>query len=104
MNYRQGDVFILTSKKIKDFSSAKIVKEKILAKGEVTGHYHLLKSINDCKIEVIENQDGCFIKISDGLAELIHQEHALIKITEGIYEVRLQREYDPLDYARRVAD
>lgn len=101
-NFRQGDVFILSAEFPK--GDSKKVKSKILALGEVTGHSHVLKAINDCKIEVIENADGCYVKISEGEAIVKHEEHGEIIIPEGEYEIRIQREYCPLEYARKVAD
>lgn len=101
-NYRQGDVYILSTKKK---FRGKIEKQFTLALGEVTGHSHVIKPFtNDCKIEVIENQDGCYVRVIGGNAIVEHQEHEQIVVPPGNYEIRIQREYDPISYARRVAD
>ncbi|HRK00997.1 MAG TPA: hypothetical protein PL089_15410 [Ignavibacteria bacterium] len=96
-NYRQGDVFII--ERTFPFGNAKQIKEKILAYGEVTGHKHVLKG----ELEIIENQDGCFVRVKND-SVVTHEEHDTINIPPGEYEIRIQREYDPINYARKVAD
>lgn len=94
---RQGDVLFVPVDKIP--VGAQLDKDrKIVAEGEVTGHHH--KLIGEAEVYTLENM--LFAKIAGGVL-VTHQEHAPIAIEEGLYEVRIQREYTP-DKVRWVLD
>ena len=98
---RQGDVYIFqvdeTNKPLEE------KRELILAEGEVTGHRHVL--IGDrVESKILVHYDGQWWIEGGGGAVVTHQEHAPITLPAGKYAVRIQREYDPVSYARQVVD
>src|SRR5882672_8786013 len=100
--FRQGDVLVLPVKSIpKSAKPGKRDKGRIvLAYGEVTGHAH---AIADKTVGIFEHEGTRFIRVPKRGAVLRHEEHSAIKLAEGEYEVRIQREYHP-EEIRRVAD
>lgn len=72
----------------------------ILARGEVTGHHH---SVAEPDAELIEAAEGVFLRIM-APTTLDHQEHASIALAPGTYRVTRQREYQPGELPRQVAD
>ena len=97
--YRQGDVLILAAKKIPQ--SAKKLNHLTLAEGEVTGHFHRITSGNAALLETPAGQR--FLDVST-TATLTHEEHAPITVDPGVYDVRIQREFEPKTGQRRVVD
>ncbi len=98
ISYRQGDVLLI---KVDD--ALELNEEacsSVLAEGEITGHKH----------EVIGGtvhtrkwySEPKYVQ-STGKTTLVHPEHGHIKINKGLFEVRIQREYDELSN-RYVAD
>lgn len=102
--YRQGDVLIERISAI-PATAQRVDKTKhdriILAHGEATGHHHSLdidaadwwKSADDAQQ---------YIAVASP-TEVVHQEHAAVKLPRGKYRVTRQREYSP-EAIRRVAD
>jgi hypothetical protein len=86
--YRQGDILIVESAIPKDAISNKL-KHRILARGEATGHAHVL----DGDVQLYENQNNLFFE-TFGDVPLVHEEHETIVIPEGSYQVIRQREFD----------
>ena len=96
MQMRHGDVFVQTVDAIPD--GCKPLNHRILAEGEVTGHAHRLDVG-----ELMQAQDGrVFLKL-DTEGKLSHEEHGVIHLPPGTYEVRRQKEYSP-EAIRNVAD
>ena len=102
MLFQQGDVLIET------FGGEELVRttevrDRILAHGEVTGHYHKifgegvsLWNTSDASVMVLECPEDAILK---------HQEHNPVKIPVGKYKVRKVREYDHvLEESRAVQD
>lgn len=97
ISYRQGDVLLIKVEEREDLTNE---VSPVLAEGEVTGHKH----------EILEGvvysygwrSDRKFVR-SSGDTVLAHPEHGHIKIGKGLWEVRIQREYDELSN-RYVAD
>jgi hypothetical protein len=98
-SYRQGDV-LLVKVDSKDLVLSNELISPILSEGEVTGHKHEI--INGTVHNRQWNSLDRYVK-SDGGTVLTHPEHGHIKINKGIWEVRIQREYDELEN-RFVAD
>ena len=99
--YRQGDVYIIA---VDEFE--KPVQEKksiVLAEGEATGHKHVLAG-DRVESKILVHYDGQWWIDVRGGAVVTHQEHAPITLPAGKYAVRIQREYDPVSYARQVVD
>lgn len=101
--YAQGDILL---ERIDDIVAPENVKPinvhpdgaVVLAEGEVTGHRHAFY-----ENAVMFRDDGLardvptdlylgHVKVGAGGAELKHEEHATIKLEEGLYRVRRQRE------------
>jgi hypothetical protein len=106
---RQGDVLIRrldSSPELGKRIPRSRGKGIILAEGEATGHHH---RIADPGAELYEAHDpgleDRFLRVlADGGVQLLHEEHDTITLPPGDYEVRRQREYQPADVPRQVAD
>jgi len=86
--YRQGDILIIESAISENALSNKL-NHKILARGEATGHAHVL----DGDVQLYERDNNLFFE-SFANVPLIHEEHETIIIPEGSYQVIRQREFD----------
>jgi hypothetical protein len=104
--FRQGDVFIFQveegSQDTKKFND---VPNFILAEGEVTGHKHNLMPLEGGSVAVKKVNDmQIFVEIKGKGAKVVHDEHETITLEPGLYQVKIQQEYDPATYRRYVAD
>ena len=96
--YQQGDVLI---KKVAEIKGKKL-NHLTLAEGEVTGHFH---SITKGDAELYEHEGTLFLKVIDDKVELTHQEHDVVVLPKGDYEIGIIKEYDHLSReVRNVAD
>jgi hypothetical protein len=81
----------------------------VLAEGEVTGHRHAVyERVTMFRDDALAREvpAGLYvghIKVTDGPAVVVHDEHAPLTLLEGTYRVRRQREFEPKD-AVLVAD
>lgn len=101
MQLRQGDVFLQPITRLPE-GARKQRKNGVLAYGEVTGHSHAVA--DPAAAEVIEIEGGLYLHVTaEGGVPIQHQEHGLIEVPPGDYEVRIQREYTP-EEIRNVAD
>ena len=99
--YRQGDVLLVPVEVAPDGKKVKARRGRlILALGEVTGHHH---SVAVADAEMVEAAEKVYLSIMRETT-LDHQEHASITLAPGTYEVVRQREYQPRELPRRVAD
>ena len=98
--YRQGDVLIRRITKL-PAESAQLRASGILAYGEVTGHAHKVEDLTHA--EVLEVDEGLFLRVGAEGVRIVHEEHAPITLPPGDYEVDIQREYTP-QAIRNVAD
>jgi len=108
--FRQGDVLV---RQVRSRDRAgKDVRERgrvILAHGEVTGHAHEVIAAEPVMAEAeppaafFEEPDGRRFLFINRACNLVHQEHGLIALAPGCYEVVRQREYSP-EEIRNVAD
>jgi len=106
--FAQGDILI------EEISSAPIValgvgrrwlKSAIIAEGEASGHCHRLSG------EFVFYRDDALardlpshlylghIRVRGSKAQLLHEEHATLTLTPGVYRVRRQRQLEPTDGA-----
>lgn len=95
--YRQDDVLLIKRDHRVPRGAAARPKRGdcvVLALGEATGHAH---AINSPLADLFEDRDGTLYLRVDGPCDLVHEEHDSIKLDEGVYEVRRQREYVPED-------
>lgn len=93
---RQGDVILLP---VEQFEGKKL-PHLTLAEGEVTGHKH---RITQGQAELYEQNGTLYLRVNSEKALLNHEEHQTISIPQGIWLVRIQREYEPEGW-RYVAD
>ena len=106
-HFRQGDVYFIEVSEPQNiqFKEAK-GEDLVLAYGEVTGHKHLMVADKpDTQILFGELNGKKYMKIVGGTATVTHEEHGVLTFTpEIVREVRIQREYDPIQYQRQVRD
>ena len=108
---RQGDVLLLRRDDTIPANAAELPREQgdvILAHGEVTGHAHRISDPGVCLLRA-EGVAFDLLRVSEGvIAKLTHEEHATITVGPGVYERRLQREYqwnaEAAEMSRAVAD
>ncbi len=117
---RQGDCLLIPIKKIP--SDAKRIAKAgkvILAHGEVSHHHHRFEGEHGVTAFYKEGDsntmsggtalrggatDVAFITVPKGGADLVHEEHSTIPVSEGNYQIVRQREFSVLEGVRRVAD
>lgn len=105
---RQGDLLIESVGVIPQ-DLTRVAREGgrvILARGEATGHHHAVAE-PDVELfapgEASEAADR-FLRVGPKGANLVHEEHATIALPPGEYRVSRQREYQPAELPRYVAD
>lgn len=98
MKLRQGDVLL---REVKEFPDGLEEKDKVLALGEVTGHKHRFES--EAVAVFIDKKGNQFADVQQE-SDLIHEEHAKLKVPKGKYAVVPQREVDLLGEVRQVMD
>jgi len=102
MNYRQGDVYLISC----DLpTNLKTTENDVLAIGEATGHCHRIFDG-----EVLVGEDGQLFVTASKETTLRHvdpseaeADHKPITLDPGSYRVVIQREYEPEGY-RAVVD
>ena len=94
--YRHGDLLILEVGTIPRDAVSR--EGDILAEGEATGHAHRV----DTGI-LYEKNGKIYLDVKEAKASLTHEEHGLIALPKGRYEVIRQREYQP-EGIRNVVD
>lgn len=100
---RQGDVYIIPVASIPE-GAAPVARENgrvILAHGEATGHAHAILSEN----AILSAADNArFLRIVGAGVDLVHEEHATIRVAPGDYQVIIAREWTDDMAARQVVD
>jgi predicted mannosyl-3-phosphoglycerate phosphatase (HAD superfamily) len=89
MKIRQGDIIF---SKINEEVSGRQLNKLTIAKGEFTGHNHVL--IAEAGSKIYGDKTKFTVK---GKAKLVHPEHNTIHFTSGTYIVSFEREYDYLE-------
>src|SRR5262245_6090974 len=105
--YRQGDVLLVpTSAAEVPATAVPAPRDRagrmILARGEATGHAHVIVGPDVILLADRDDIDRLFVKIVSR-ARVVHEEHDAIIVPAGSYRVVRQREYVPGSY-RPVAD
>lgn len=102
--YRHGDLIIKPIKRLP--KGLKVKKDNVIALGEATGHHHTLTLDLSVVNKAIEEDFAQSLKTYwDDLSKKVyfeakqqvklqHQEHNVIVIQPGIYEVGTEREFD----------
>jgi hypothetical protein len=92
--YRHGDVLIKRIDRIP--AGAQKREGSTLAHGEVTGHSHRIQHPES--VQLWGQGQEIFLEVKEAIANLIHEEHRTIELTQGFYRVWKQREYRPDAY------
>lgn len=110
-HFRHGDVLlerINNATEIKDETKLVSTGSMTVAEGELTGHKHTLNPQSGTQVQIyqnIENPDEKYVAVVNGSTVLEHQEHKPIDVEEGLYRVRIEREFDPTtEVSRKVYD
>src|SRR3990167_7546665 len=99
---RQGDVFLRKVEALpEDAQRVQIQEPAGLAYGEVTGHKH---QVLDTTIERYQIHDGRSYILLEQAGVLTHEEHGLATLEPGVYELIIERDFDPSEYQRPVVD
>lgn len=96
---RQGDVILIPVDAVDEttFSQAgETLPHLTLAEGELTGHKH---QISDGEAELRDRDGTLYLTITSDAALLTHEEHQPIRIPQGRWIVRIQRQYEPGDWS-----
>lgn len=97
--YQQGDVTIKPVAEVP--AGAKPSGSNVLREGEATGHAHRAVA-GDVQLFIEGNQ--LFMRAPSG-TEVRHEEHNVVEVPPGIYEIGGVREYDHFaEEAREVLD
>jgi len=117
--FRQGDVLLIPVRDIPSGFKSRRDAKVILAYGEVSGHHHRFEGKHGVTAFYKEGDDNSmsggttlrgsrtdveFISVPKGGADLVHEEHDTIPVSEGDYRIVRQREFSVLEGIRRVAD
>ena len=105
--YRQGDVLLMPISaeavpSVAVAASRDRAGRFVLARGEATGHAHVIVGPDVRLLTLPDDVDEMFLEIMTR-ARLAHEEHGPITVPAGWYRVVRQREYLPGTY-RPVAD
>lgn len=99
--WRHGDVYGISSdvEISKITSKGKKLDNGILAYGEVTGHMHEIDA-DPCLYQRYEMEDGkkYLLVLAEGGVAIKHQEHGVGIIPKGVWEERIDREFDYLTH------
>jgi hypothetical protein len=93
--YRQGDVLLVKLPEMELRGARTMFRDGdriVLARGEATGHSH---AISSSEAELLEMENGDRYLRVDADCDLLHEEHAGIRLEPGLYRVIRQREYSP---------
>ena len=92
--YQQGDVLFIPRDKKLPKKHMKVKEDKIVAEGEATGHMH--RAIAEDATVYVDKDGEIFLSTESG-TDVTHQEHHTVSIPKGDYDIKIVREYDPLE-------
>lgn len=93
--YRQGDVILVVANSIPQ--GVRTNRPNLtLALGEVTGHSHRITQ-GTAELIDVQTAEGLstYLSVGEDGALLTHEEHGKIALPKGVYQVWIQREYQP---------
>jgi len=106
---RQGDLLIEKANAIPpDFEP---VRGRVIVRGEVTGHAHRVSTSRGARLftpaigsrRSPERPGLVFLEVTADSCAILHEEHAPIPLTRGIYAIWRQREFDIIHGRSRIA-
>ena len=89
--FRHGDLLITPVDDVPVGGRKK--SDSILARGEATGHAHRVESRE--AVELWEFENELYFRLGSAGGEVVHEEHATIRLEPGNYKVWKQRQYQP---------
>lgn len=97
---RQGDILLEKITAIPEkITPRMVVEDNVIAKGEVTGHAHVLNG------GTLYMQYGTmYAVVEDGGGQVVHDEHATLELEDGVWLVHNQTEYLSRDETVGVYD
>ena len=101
--WRHGDVYGIASDvdAVNLAANGKIIDNGILAYGEVTGHMHEIDA-DPCMYQRYElGGKKYLLVVAEGGVSIKHAEHGTGIIPKGIWEERIDREFDYLSHSFR---
>lgn len=101
--YRQGDVLLVEVAKADGSEVSRERGNIVLAHGEVTGHAHEIAAPGATLTRTPDGKRYLAVLAEAGVS-LVHQEHGMLTIEPGVYEVRRQREWTAEDEVAQVVD
>jgi hypothetical protein len=97
--YQQGDVTIKPVEAIP--AEATETGNRVLAEGEATGHKHVAEAED---VRLFLHEGALFMRAPHGTT-VVHEEHRVLEIPPGDYQIGIVREYDHFaGETRRVID
>ena len=97
--FQQGDVTIKPVAKLPE--GAEPVAGRVLREGEATGHAHVATGEG---VQLFIHGGTLYMRVPAG-TEVVHEEHAVVNVPAGVYEIGAVREYDHFaEEARPVID
>lgn len=86
--FQQGDVTIKPVGSLPE--DAEPVAGRVLREGEATGHAHRATGEG---VQLYVRGETLYMRVPAG-TEVVHEEHAVINVPPGVYEIGAVREYD----------
>ena len=100
---RQGDVYLEQVAELPKGLKA-IQGRDYIALGEATGHAHQLEvDLTQGAVLFEDDKGNLWVKV-DKATDLRHEEHSTITLEPGVYKTTIQKEFDPWEGLRNVAD
>jgi len=92
--YRQGDILLVRFAGLpNEVIQPRDAKGRlVLAEGEATGHAHAIVH-SGARLHGSESDDRLLEVLAEDGVDLVHEEHATIRIPPGVYRVIHQREH-----------
>jgi hypothetical protein len=89
---RQGDILLEKIDELPDegatpFLRRKVVTDGVIARGEATGHAHVLRGAT------LFSQGGFLYAVAEAEGAVVHDEHEDLELEPGVWLVRNQTEY-----------
>lgn len=80
----------------------KLRTDKVLAEGEVTGHFHRATAKT---ASVFDTEGGGRVLVAPRGTRIVHEEHKPVTVPAGEYDREIVREFDPFaEEVRAVRD
>ena len=93
--FQQGDVTIKPVDALPE--GAEPVAGRVLREGEHTGHAHVATGEG---VQLFVAGGALYMRVPSG-TEVVHEEHKVIEVPAGVYEIGAVREYDHFAEASR---